>query len=383
MKLSFLNVRFDKALLFSSLQVLLITTLLILSFEGVLRLFLRLPRGRFDFITTSSQALYPPNQTMEMTWGVIPYTVKSNSLGFRGDEISFAKPEGAVRIAAVGDSMTDGFFVDNDATYPYLLQQIFRERQGNVEVINAAHGGSSIDKEYFILREVVLPLKPDLVLLLFVPNDISDIKELSLDQLLSYSPEQPLRKRIADWCITKTAAGEWGYDAYLRSMSRFYRTHEREQESIDKSDRYEIPGGDDFQKNVDIFVERWGPVDNLVLAEPESAQVKRAISNYVSILRIMADLCNQQGARLVFISFPSYEQIYGSREDSYVADLFREECDKLSVPFFDLTQAFKQRGQNSVLHLAPLDFHLNPEGNRVLAEAIAEYLLGAGLLERN
>jgi hypothetical protein len=49
------------------------------------------------------------------------------------------------------------------------------------------------------------------------------------------------------------------------------------------------------------------------------------------------------------------------------------EAEIVLVSFLDLTDLFQQRGQVEPLHLAPLDFHPNPRGNRVMAEAIYNF----------
>jgi hypothetical protein len=45
--------------------------------------------------------------------------------------------------------------------------------------VNAARGGSTIDREYEILRELAMPLDPDIVLLMYVNNDIYEMKDHS------------------------------------------------------------------------------------------------------------------------------------------------------------------------------------------------------------
>jgi len=52
-----------------------------------------------------------------------------------------------------------------------------------------------------------------------------------------------------------------------------------------------------------------------------------------------------------------------------------------SIPFLDLTETFRKEGEKTVLHLAPVDYHLNPTGNKVMAEDIARFLLDGKFLE--
>lgn len=164
-----------KNILLYVLRLCVLTVIVVLVVEGGLRVF-GYPKGFFKFAVPGESGLYPENSTIEMLWGPIPYTIKTNSLGFRGDEISYEKQKGTVRIVGLGDSITDGFFVDNDDTYPVLLEKILRKNHYSVEVINAARGAGSIGRAYAILRDFMIPLQPDIALLTFVTNDISDLR---------------------------------------------------------------------------------------------------------------------------------------------------------------------------------------------------------------
>ena len=70
--------------------------------------------------------------------------VKVNSAGFRGPEVAEPKPEGVVRIMAVGGSVTFDFQVSgDDKAWPARLEHYldrFNSRP-RVEVINAGVGG--------------------------------------------------------------------------------------------------------------------------------------------------------------------------------------------------------------------------------------------------
>ena len=92
----------------------------------------------------------------------------------------------------------------------------------------------------------------------------------------------------------------------------------------------------------------------------------------------------ESGVRLVFAYLPGYNQVHDLDSPMVVRDALRDGCAELGIPFLDLTGAFRQGVEKDVLHLAPLDFHLTPAGNRVLAEAIAAFLMpdGAAGLER-
>lgn len=354
--------------------------LIILFFEVILRFGFGLPGGLFKFAIQSENGLYPGNSTIEISWGAVPYTIKTNSLGLRGKEISTRKPEGKIRIAGLGDSVTDGFFVDNDDTYPAQLEEMLNKEGYNAEVINAARGGGSIDKEYTILREILIPLKPDIVLLTFVTNDIFDIKGTPRERLLFLSlRSDPERTKAAVWIITETAIGELFYDTYLRLRYKSYRSLKAK---LGTDERYKINGGDNFLENARMFNVIYKLTDCLVLKDPIAEDVSILIDNYIYVLGKMNSLCHVNNIKLIFVYFPAYPQIYDTSTPLEINRILKIGCEALSIPFLDLTDMFREEGEGRVIHLTPVDYHLNPEGTRVLASGIARFLMDGDYLER-
>lgn len=360
----------------SALIITFVTMGLLVSIETVLRVVFHYPRGYFRFMAADGTRLYPASTTLSMRWGAIPYEVKTNALGFRGDEIDRVAPPGRQRIVAIGDSVTDGFFVDDEATFPAQLQRYLRVAGRDVEVINAARGGGSIDKEYAILKEHGFPLQPDIVVLTFVTNDIFDIRERSLESLLTrdlHAPSQSLGGRL----LTETALGEWVTDRALRLRFQSYRAADRPTESsvaTAKDPRYELWGADHFDENVQRFRALTGKMDGMILNEPFSDEVKGIFGNYVAILDRMKRDCSERNARLVFVYFPAYSQVYDPEASLTIRDLLAAECAARSIDFVDLTGPFRSEGRTTVLHLAPVDFHPNPGGNRLMARTVGARL---------
>lgn len=353
------------------------TLVLLLAIEGFLRLAFHYPRGYFRFMAADDTKLYPPSSTLPMRWGAIPYEVKTNALGFRGEEIELLAPSGRSRILAIGDSVTDGFFADNGATYPAQLQSFLRGKGRDVEVINAARGGGSIDKEYAILKEHGFPLRPDVVVLTFVTNDIFDIRERSLDNLLTRDLH-PRAQTFSNRLLTETALGEWVTDRALRMRFRSYRGADRSSAASGeevKDSRYDLWGGDHFEDNVRFFRQLTKNMDGLVLGETFSPEVQSILEKYVAILEHMRKDVEERNARLVFVYFPAYSQVYDPSASLAIRDFFQTECAARAIDFIDLTEPFRREGASKVLHLAPVDYHPNPEGNRLMARTIGTRLL--------
>ncbi len=109
--------------------------------------------------------------------------VQINSLGLRDREVAIPKPPGLFRAVAIGDSITFGFGVRLEESYPKRLEARlnagFDPSSRRVEVINAGVPATSL-ASYLQFLEMKGPgLQPDLVLIGIAINDIFDYDAVS------------------------------------------------------------------------------------------------------------------------------------------------------------------------------------------------------------
>lgn len=102
--------------------------------------------------------------------------IRIDSHGFHDTDFPRAKPAGELRILALGDSVTQGYGVTYTQTFcaalERLLPQVDRSHK-SFEVINAGvHGYSTYQERGVLARN--LDLDPDLVLVGFVMNDVTE-----------------------------------------------------------------------------------------------------------------------------------------------------------------------------------------------------------------
>jgi lysophospholipase L1-like esterase len=331
----------------------------------------------------SESGLYPPNALIPMTWGPVPYIVRSNSLGFRGEEIARQKPAGTLRIATIGDSVTDGFFVDNEATWQYVLEQLLRERLASpLEVVNCARGGGSVDWAYRLLERFALPLSPDLVILTFVTNDITDLGDGLNYAVEMREGQQAMFGRAeaaAQWLATRTAVGETLMDLYFTARFRVYRESKpirsltRERIAALGDRRYVIPGSGDAAHNLAEFRRRFADTHGRVVADPWEPEIETLLRRYEEGFRRLAQACRNGGTKLVCVYFSPYLQVYDDRASRRINRELQRLCREHDVPLVDLTEGFVAQ-RHRALYLAPTDDHLTPEGNRLFAELVAKDL---------
>tara|TARA_B100000945_G_scaffold321471_1_gene336265 strand:- start:6284 stop:7414 length:1131 start_codon:yes stop_codon:yes gene_type:complete len=140
---------------------------------------------KYFFNKTEGAGDLAPNQNgIWAIWPHRPYHVQTNSDGLRNveelsDDTDFV-------ILAVGDSFTFGPYVPNEDTWPAQLE---RQLEVNLypdvttQVMNAGVAGYTIVDQFHYLNERGIGIKPDLVIIGFFPNDISDMSGLEREYL--------------------------------------------------------------------------------------------------------------------------------------------------------------------------------------------------------
>ena len=356
---------------------------IILVAEGALRVISGAPHGRFKGWFSGRLGMYPENFE-QPNYGVTNWVVKTNSWGFRGDEVTLERVPGRARVVMLGDSITDGFYVENAFTYPAFVQKSLREKNIDVEVINGACGGATINRELAIFKDVMTPFKPDIAVLTFVTNDIDGLKKVSDEQLLGERADNDTSvRKVLRFLFVYTATGELVLDHTLRFISEEYDKNQKnaaEKPELDP-DRYNIPGGDQFAANAAHFMMRYAHSDAEILQEPFAPEVQKNVERYLIGWDAFVAHARQHNIQPVFVYMPAYAQIYDESVSMRMRDILQEHSDKAGVPFLDMTPVLRKEGATRILHQAPKDYHHNPEGNRVIGQALADFLLEKALVK--
>jgi lysophospholipase L1-like esterase len=248
----------------------------------------------------------------------IGFTVSTNHEGLRGPEIPAAKR--GLRILALGDSTTFGLGVEEDQTWPAVLQRLLQDGlPGGVEVINAGVPGYTAYQglRYFEIRGAAL--RPDLVLATFGFND----------------------------------ADSWG------SRSDFQTAW------MLRIRRWEKP----------LLASRlYGGLKELTRgAEPASPAAKRprlSPREFQFALSRLRDECSARRIPLVLVIWPYANQMRsGGNQLVIYQPLVEAFGARQGVPVVNLVNSFTERS-------GPLFFdhvHANPAGCRAAAEALARF----------
>jgi len=130
----------------------------------------------------AEESLYRPSRVEGLTYEMAPdrngvfegMQVRTNASGLRGPTPNQADPQ-LIRLAVLGDSFTFGFGVEEQDTYPSLIQGIMNDSVASngrrFEVLNFGVVGYSTRDEAIVLKQKALPFHPQGVIIGYVLND--------------------------------------------------------------------------------------------------------------------------------------------------------------------------------------------------------------------
>lgn len=256
-------------------------------------------------------------------------TYRSNAQGFRGSR-SFAEPYTGRRLAFLGDSFTFGWGVEEAETFAALLEsQLENSRSYNFGI-----SGFGLDQMWMTLRHHVPSVKPDVVILSFVLEDLE--RSLSAYRWRSDWMQKPTFRLAGDQVVPMTAADRpnrvW---RFLQLRSRLFELWRKVEWNV--SIRYAM--GYPWSLNKKIFA-------------------------------AIADECRAQGVPLLVVYIPT---LNGLRH----VPMFEREFASMKINFLDLAKLSPTNP--TALYLAN-DGHLSPAGHRFAADAMASFIKSQGAM---
>lgn len=299
--------------------------------------------------------------------------VAINSYGMREREVAVPKPHSTIRILAVGDSITFGYGVPLEYTYPKILEKLLNtdpNRNTQFEVLNGATLGGSLSDYRHFLSERAERLQPDIVLI-----------GLNLNDIVVYS---------ATGAVTGGPEGRKGRFSPAHKISRFLLRHSQlYMLCYDrmKSKMYSF-GLIDVNKSRGM---------NFMTMAPPSAYQEKAWESSLRMLSTLVDFCRGRNYQVGLVVFPMQMQLSKSelqvyRDDYHLnvgAEALSGEPQKRLIQFasekhisiVDLLPAYRALApeelyvRNEMIHADP--DHPSIKGHQVAAEEIARTLKGS------
>ena len=288
---------------------------------------------------------------------------------FRGHRLfSFFPPPDTLRIAVIGDSYVFGTGAGDGETYPAFLESFLRKRAARpIEVINAGiHGSGTADQALWYERWVS-HFHPGLVILdVYGGNDVQD----EID-------DGKFRLR-EDGTVVLDSARLGSTGGILGELQPFVTS---------------LPGYEYLTQHSHLLYLIRSAISAMA-TRVETDTALRHAAEREAIERIAAEIhwlkehVEEDGGRLVLVFTPSREALTEAEHPppAVEAELALEErlarqAAEEGIPFLDLTAYLQSRSQGNpdVLYYHR-DPHMRPEGYRVEAEAVAQFLLRQRLI---
>lgn len=311
------------------------------------------PRGYFEIDlrdpTTFERYSGAGLRRLERAARRAPWAIESryNAARFRGAEIGPKKP-GVLRVAALGDSFTEGKGVKERDAYPRILGAILeRAEPGRWDVLNCGRRASDFPELYRQFEEV-LQLEPDIVLFGMVLNDAEQTDGFRarfsvLSDLIEDRRRGLLRQRYR-------RLGPW--DSRLLALVETRRENAWVR-----------------RETIRWYCEMYG--------EP-NREGWEATQSY---LRQMAAHMRARGGCLIVALWPLLTDLEGRYPFEDATRTIADACSETGIPFLDLLPAFRGRAA-ATLWVHPIDMHPNELAHRMAAEALAPFIRGAAAHER-
>jgi len=313
---------------------------------------MELNRHSDTFFIPDSELLFkiPPNTDFVVRHPDYTVRFKTNlnlkDIGFRGGTLG-GPPWGV----AVGDSFTFGQGVEQEETWAALLAKSLKH-----EVINFGIPAQGPAQYTRVLKKYALPMHPRVAFYGFYFNDLDSAarfrrlqRRFPISRYLRYYSYvynlvgQSVSAPQPQPALVKADAGEMSLDAegLRRTLERQNRT----------------------------FNDRWALTSHEIDDGIEASK--------------------KAGVTFVLFYFPSRWEIYwdlvkkqGNLSDSLDIDRLRrtvvQYCQTKKILCLDLTPALKREASQGKQLYFPIDGHWNREGNRIVAEAIREFLVEKG-----
>jgi lysophospholipase L1-like esterase len=267
-----------------------------------------------------------------------------NDLGFRARKTGPVprKPPGRIRVAVLGDSETLCMALAYDECFPGRLERALLRRypDSSFDVVSFGVVGTNTLQHEQWLNDLVLPLKPDLVILEYVMNDIE----------------------IFDEGVNVVDLGHWYDRIFVVRYTRFRLFAKRSASLRHKKEEVH----EAFGATTDQVL--WADYLTGLYAQPELWSVMR------STLRRMNRICDEAGVEFAIVGLPPLAGADDFHLDKYRyrdARLLLHDLEDDGILFMEPLPAFAKTGKPaSVFAVSPTDYHHNARSNALLVNFV-------------
>jgi hypothetical protein len=306
-----------------------------------------------------------PNLNLTIVHPEFSYTVRTNESGMRDESF-----EGTYDIAAIGDSFTFGFGVEEEDTWPTRL-----ETRSGRRVANLGWGGWNSLVYTITLKRYAIPLNTRIWVWAFFGNDLPE----------SAHSEEFINSGQTDYKSWAQERGERQADlAFPFNLRIVQMIPLLTDPMLEPGSGGEIFDNGEMRMLVNKYA--WDKTD------PTLPEVQRGWELTEEALNQAGELAREEDASLVVVFIPNREHVYWpliqhmlegvniSQLDDVAAHLGRI-CEAADIYYLNLLPGFREQALEGTMLYFPSDGHWNEAGNDLAAMLIYEKLLAEGLLQ--
>ena len=391
----------------------------------------------FGFLLLNQQGkviFYPPNVTAHSDSKDYYYTFKTNSLGIRNPEITEKKGK---RILVLGDSFVFGWGVNEEYTFVRLAEKKLQAKDPNITLVNTGIPNTGPENYLPMYRALRDKLKPDLVVTVLYPNDVTDSGPTVFLEAIKNALSKKKTIRFAFFIMPK--ASDYFLKYFLARMNQGINS-DAESTTLQKQNDSPPPPPkiltaeqvktkkEEYRKLIYVLADSMGVKkdrvsqwlieigdENLTLAaegkispkilltgllspdfyEENLDLKKKQIDRYGRMLELIDTIRKETLERkeqfgLVYIpSELQYDakktelhkrlgvitQARWLKEVSALEQSLKEYADKNQISYLNLTSIFREESRKKELNF-PFDLHLNNNGNAVVVEPFVKFIEG-------
>jgi lysophospholipase L1-like esterase len=278
---------------------------------------------------------------------------RTNALGLRGGPV-LPKREGVLRIVVLGDSITAGAYVEEDETYPALVEAKLHAAGIECEVINAGMPGAGLFQMLNILSDVGLLLEPVMVVIGLYLNDAAESHYFRPPEGLL--ADSGLAERLARMRLV-SELGDRAEQQWTALTGRAFPARDGNPDAW-RTDRAA------FEAEMAHAVADWG----MAWFGPAWEEMRAGFD-------ALKALSEARGFGVLVTLFPVMHQVEAAFVDRTPQTFFELEMRRVGFAYIDLLPEMRAQAAKGTGDLAYDHCHLNPTGNELAAGEIAAELL--------
>lgn len=258
---------------------------------------------------------------------------RTNRWGFREREVAPSPQSGVYRIAVIGDSITYGQGIGEDERMTNLLQARLNEVDPRFEVVNFGRPGAETRDHLAFLRDTVVGLHPDFVLLQWFVNDVEgDDKSL-----------RPIPRRLAPSDVLHSIL--WRHSALYNVAQLAWINLQYSTGLVESYDLY--------------MRKRFADPHT-----PDSQAAAKALAEFI-------ELAQEHGIPMGIILFPRLvAHDSGEYPLSFLHDRVLKTCAAYEIPCLDLRDEILSVADRGLVMVNRFDNHPSAYANRLMADAV-------------